>query len=153
MTSIYEGKVDQNYEEELSNDKAEERAAKLGLKVVTPEADELFLDIDTEDSLKIFHERMERLNKIMKPSFIINPSASGEVGHYHIYVKLPRDIKSEQERIFLQIYLGSDPAREFWGWARTLKSDKCPTLFFERPEVERPQYAVEILENSRAINL
>ena len=108
-------------------------AEEKGLKVVYPKDTELLLDIDTEEHMQLFEERAEYLNQFLPIDFEIKQSQSGHP-HYHIYVTL-EDRKgplADVERIFLQLFLGSDPTREFLSYLRVLSGEELPTLLLEK---------------------
>jgi len=107
-------------------------AEKKGLDIIYPKENELLLDIDTEEQMKIFEERAEYLNEFFPIEFEIRQSQSGHP-HYHIIISLSEDILLDNtERIFLQLFLGSDPTREFLSYLRILKGEDLPTLLLEK---------------------
>lgn len=109
-------------------------AEQNGLDVILPNPNQLFVDIDSEDALAIFVNRVGEIRKWVDLDYLVNSSPSGRKGHYHIYVTLTRNITSENERILLQLLLGSDPSREVMSWARVVAGNSAPTLFFEKKE-------------------
>lgn len=113
-----------NYEE------AEKKAEKLGKKIVTPEADQLFIDIDTPEQLEVFSTRIQELNHLHNVMSTRQIPSPGGVGHYHIYVTLENDM-DDTERVFLQLFLGSDPIREYLSLCLIQVGDPHPILFFE----------------------
>lgn len=108
-------------------------AEELGFVVRLPQANELFIDIDSTDGMKQFHATLRVLEKNgficqwqSEPSFTPN--------HYHIVVTLPFEV-SPTERILLQAVLGSDPKREVLSWMRIhYNLERPPTVFFEQSE-------------------
>jgi hypothetical protein len=126
-----------------------ELAKTLGRTVKLPAANELQLDIDSEEELNGFRARFARLKKILgrDPEKILGrdpgdrrggeatwtkaPSPSGKPGRYHVTVTLPRVGMTHVERIVLQAVLGSDPMREVLNFRRWQYGDEQPTLFFE----------------------
>ncbi len=107
---------------------AVEKAKALGCTVVFPKPNELFLDIDTEASMRRFVRGVSRLRRV---SYVVRSSPSGLPGRYHIVVTMPRPV-SPLERIALQAMLGSDLTRELLSWMRIQRGIDEPTLFFER---------------------
>ena len=118
------------YHQDDTIESAIAKAATLGLAVVFPAPNQLFVDIDDEDSMDVFAENIRRLNNV---SYTVAPSPSGTPGHYHITVTVPEAVSS-LERIALQAMLGSDPTREILSWQRLRRGISDPTLFFERPD-------------------
>ena len=130
-----------NIDERVAVERAEQRAAELGLQVVRPEKDELFVDLDSSEQMLLFKSRLPDISKFISTSAVTRASSSGEEGHYHAYVRLNRPVKSEEERILLQLLLGSDPTRELLSWARIqICGSDCATVFYEKPDVKKPEY-------------
>lgn len=107
------------------------KAKAVGKKIVIPKDNELMIDIDSEEQLLIFKDRIKELNELIHYVHSIKtiPSQGGS-GHYHIYVLLDLHL-TEIERAFLQLFLGSDPIREYLAYCLTKIGDPHPTLFFE----------------------
>ena len=105
-----------------------------GFRVVSPLENELFIDIDSEEQMKIFTSRLtERVRKeIGVVEWTANPSKSG-LPKRHITVTLDKGWLP-LERVFLQLYLGSDPTREYLSLFRIINGDPEPTLFFEKKD-------------------
>lgn len=122
----------QNYLSEIASDKAFEDAERGNKIVLLPKDNELFIDLDSEDALTLFNKRLKRLgtwhNTTDKQ---ISPSK--KKNHYHAIVTLETNIDPMQ-RIFLQLFLGSDPIRELLSLQRILIKDPHPTLFIEKKE-------------------
>ena len=124
-----------------------EQARALGRTVKLPAANELQIDIDSEDELNGFRARFARLKKILgeypssgeeraetavgEATWAKAPSPSRKPGRYHVTVTLPRNVRSHVERIVLQAVLGSDPMREVLNFRRWAHGDEQPTCFFE----------------------
>lgn len=118
----------------MSSAHAYEKAEKNGWTVVTPKANELFVDIDNEIDMVVFTANAELFNEhiwgIVKRD--IKPSKSGVAGRYHVTLTLSVDVTHEQ-RLLYQLMLGSDRKRELLGYVRMNLGDDVPTLFFEKP--------------------
>ena len=137
---------------DLLNEHAWEKAEKLGLDVVLPDDDELFIDLDTPEANEQFHKRIEDIEQFVKTIYVIRPSQSGDPGRNHAYVKLQRPVQSQHERMLLQILLGSDPTRELLSWARTtVKQDAHPVLFFEQKGLGKPVYTTKFRTDDREV--
>jgi hypothetical protein len=115
-------------------EEAFEIAAGKGCVVRVPGPRELFIDIDSDEANVSF----ERLRKACPADLIDRvdrtPSPSGRPGHYHIVVRLNRDLRDDRERVLLQAVLGSDPMRELLSWRRIENgSDSASvSIFFEK---------------------
>jgi hypothetical protein len=103
-----------------------------GFTIVYPKANELQIDIDTEEAFAEFKHRVKSLVKEYKVKIKINPSRHGLPGR-HATITLPFDV-TEVERIAWQSVLGSDPVRELLSMLRLQRGDSVPTLFVERKE-------------------
>lgn len=117
------------YMASFSSEKALKEADAKDMVVVLPDDFTLQIDIDTAESYRLFLFRIKYLGKWFNLTHKQNPSKKGEE-HRHIYVRLSEAISS-MERIFLQLYLGSDSKREFLSLMRIKNDDPHPTLFFE----------------------
>lgn len=109
---------------------AEQVAAQLGMRMVVPRADQLFIDIDSEDNLENFKEVYQRMQRDGLPvvGFHITPSKTA--GHYHVVVDLA-DTLPVVTRILLQTFLYSDRTREYLSYIRVLAESSTPIAFFE----------------------
>jgi hypothetical protein len=110
----------------------QETAAARGLRVVIPEPNQLFLDIDDSESFLVFVANIGILGDLAE-SQSIKPSPSGKAGRFHITVTLSRPVKDAFERIALQALLGSDRKHETLSWRAALAGMPNPTVFFEKP--------------------
>jgi len=110
------------------------KAEKKGLKVIVPEDNQLQIDIDDENQLAVFEERIKKLktHNFEIKDVKIQESISGSP-HRHIYITLEEHF-TDLERIFLQLFLGSDPVRELLSYERIREGDEYPTLFLEKEE-------------------
>ncbi len=108
---------------------ADTRAKARGCRLILPEEDELFIDIDREEDYEFFKKNVSWLTDIVD-RYEVQPSPSGKPGHYHIVVKLKRAVRDAFERIGLQAVLGSDRLRECLSWRNALNNSGRPTCFF-----------------------
>ena len=113
----------------------EKLAASRGCIVTYPKPNELFVDIDCEKDLAIFHSHIFKLEGRVV-SFTVNPSPSGEPGHYHARVTMGKDL-GDLERVCLQTLLGSDRLHELLSWLRIERKSPAVTVLFEKPEVAK----------------
>lgn len=119
-----------SYEEMKLHD-LEQLAESKGMKIIFPEDDELFIDIDSIEGLVQFNKQLEVLksNYGSDISAKITESKSG-MPHCHIIVKLPWNV-NQSERIALQAILGSDPLHELLCLMNHIKGYEKAVLFFE----------------------
>lgn len=123
--------VDQ--EKDTSSQGSLNEAHKQGWRIVVPKANELLLDIDSEEAFAEFKERYTRAaNFNLVEGYSARPSKSGTPGRYHVTVRVPGNIDSQLYRVALQAVLGSDWKREMYSIDRINKYDAIPTLFFEK---------------------
>ena len=103
-----------------------------GCTVRVPNANELFVDIDDEQSKTQFYMN---IGKVKEHMGVIDiqwiASRSGKPERNHIVVTLQRDVTA-MERIAMQSFLGSDLKREALSWVRLVNNDPNPTLFYEK---------------------
>jgi hypothetical protein len=120
---------------------AASKAAELGLEIITPKPNELFLDIDDAESLTLFHEMLPILKQMYAVETVfIKPSKSGGEKK-HVTVVLGDGVSSPEltteQRILLQAVLGSDRKRELLSYKRLVtgaRPDEYVTVFFELPK-------------------
>jgi hypothetical protein len=117
---------------------AKEAAAAKGQVVVLPADNELFLDIDDEESLALFKSCVEMMEHKVKLEWNMKPSPSGRSGRFHITVKMPRAV-TPIERVAIQAFMGSDRKRECLSWCRLQDGETTVTRFFEKPEEGKPK--------------
>ena len=90
--------------EDLEQERAEAKAEQLGMQIIHPEHDELFVDLDSVQARCVFDAKIEDVrNFVGVRAVAIKKSPSRQEGHFHAYVKLNRDINCEYERILLQL--------------------------------------------------
>lgn len=116
------------------NDRAEDKAAELGLVVVTPGPRQLFVDIDSDADNAYLEKQIARLisNGVTIVATGDTPSKSG-LPKRHVTLEVDHDL-TDIERIALQACLGSDRVREILSLCRVYKGISPATVFFERPE-------------------
>lgn len=104
-----------------------------GFVTVEPKADELQIDIDTEEQLELFWKQYAVLKREYNGTTIVRntPSRNGLPGR-HIIIRMDWDLEP-WERIAWQAALGSDPMRELLSSIRLTCGDIKPTLLIERP--------------------
>lgn len=122
---------DAEYEYAPNSQRAIDEAALLGMDVVFPAANQLQIDIDSDEA----YERYLRVHPLLYQHLGVvdgeeHPSKSGGEKR-HITLTLKKDI-TDTERILLQACLGSDPVREFLGYIQVLTGDPHPVLFLEK---------------------
>lgn len=117
-----------------SNEARQAPAESLGLVVVHPRADELTIDLDSEEAFAIFEKNFEIFNRYIAmervPLYLFSKSGPPK---RHVYLRLARPL-SDLERVALQACLGSDATRELCGWFRIHYKVESPTLLFETLE-------------------
>lgn len=106
-------------------------ADRQNLDVRLPSFDQLFIDIDDEWA----HTKFLRNIEILKQEFPFldwesTPSKSG-LPHRHIVVTLHEPIETQEQRLMLQAFLGSDPTHELLSWIAGRHGNTQPTVFFE----------------------
>ena len=119
---------------ELRSEAAHAEAEKLGLVVIVPKSNQLFIDIDTESQMSHFDRCFPIFLKRHACRKVTRPSPSGGRFHFHIVVTLLEEDVDARTRVLYQACLGSDPVREVLSLQRIELGDTTPTLFFEKPE-------------------
>ena len=117
---------------------AEKAAKKIGCKVVKPEANQLQLDIDSEDAYDVYKKRIMEFEH--HSNYIIrvekHPSKGG-LPKQHITLSVYESdgdtphLFGEYERIALQAVLGSDIIRETLNVWRLISGCENPSRLFE----------------------
>lgn len=106
-------------------------ASAMGMDIIFPKNNELFIDIDDTPSSLRFYEAMRRLRKL-GCNFVhtLNtPSKSGDVKR-HMIVKTPWPL-TPMECIAWQAALGSDRDRTIMELLDLRAGKRTPTCFFE----------------------
>jgi len=104
------------------------KAAETGRSVVTPNHDQLFIDLDSEEALDTFRSQMEIFQRSEHMIWQVHPSKTP--GHYHAKVTLRRFVVGF-ERVALQAALGSDRKRELLAILQAKDGMPGPNVFFE----------------------
>lgn len=113
-----------------SNEQCREWANQCNCDVIEAQSNQLFLDLDTEESYIIFQEHCRFLKKHFYPFTLhIGPSKSG-LPHRHVTVTFKQDLDI-MTRIALQACLGSDPMRELISVRRAIDKEDNIVIFFE----------------------
>jgi hypothetical protein len=113
---------------------AVEKAKSKGKIIIEPTDNELQLDIDSKEQYNILAARMMELNENSHCIFHTQEFPSqGGAWHKHIYLKLAVDTPI-LERIALQLFLGSDPVKEYLSLCLVKIGDPHPVLMFENPD-------------------
>lgn len=103
-----------------------------GYHVVTPQPDELQIDIDSDETYAAYVELLSMLQAFGREVVLITdvPSKSG-LPRRHVTLRYPRNL-SELERVAMQACLGSDPKREMFGLLRIETGIEPVTAFFDK---------------------
>lgn len=113
------------------------KAKRLGLDLVKPKADELFVDLDSVGAFGVFLGNLKAFADIFgKPTVEFTESRNGNV---HAYVRVHGHAFTDAERVALQASLGSDPKREMlsvYAKSRGMQS-RYVSVFFEKPNVKK----------------
>lgn len=113
-----------------SSSQTKDYAKENGWDCIVAGDSELFVDLDTKESIEAFPALYELFLQLFPDSVIMRqtPSKSG-VGQ-HVYVRL-KYAMAATERIAAQAALGSDGKREMLSLIRAMTGDPEPVLFFE----------------------
>lgn len=103
-----------------------------GFVISYPEADELQIDIDSEEQYETCMKAIDMFCANMDHALTYDeaPSRSG-LPRRHIRIRMPFDMTPWQ-RIALQASFGSDFQRELLSCIRVLRGDEHPTIFVEK---------------------
>ena len=121
---------------DLSTDRRDATAARLGMVSVLPTERELFLDLD-DGGLDV--AKLLELGKVAGLGLtLVGVWSSKTDGHSHALIRTDFDL-TPTLRCALQCALGSDRKRELLSLARILRADvqADPTVFFEKPDRAR----------------
>lgn len=130
---------------ELDTD-AEETARLKKMRILYPNHDEIFIDIDSDHAFTMLKERVAKLinciecfgyANIEKPFWTVYPSKSG-LPHRHVILKFEGSYFDTWQRIALQFMLGSDYIKEALSTMEMMVGVKKPVYFFE-PSVYDPE--------------
>jgi len=125
-------------EEDYNNLLREEYVKRIladGFEILEPEGNELLIDLDTPEQIRMFHSQYEMLERNMCDECyplakFIWPSRGGN--GEHVYIAMDFNM-TPGERIAFQAALGSDPKRELLSLIRFKKGDIKPTILVEVP--------------------
>ena len=125
--------------DEPNSQRTIEEAEANNLVVVFPTAHQLQIDIDSNRAFDVYFAMKPLLEKyygVRKQTIAYSRSGAPK---RHITVELFRTVSNE-ERILLQVLMGSDRVREFLGLIQLNQGDPHPVLFLEKkPEVKSGQ--------------
>lgn len=116
-----------------------EKARALGLEVVFPNENELFVDIDSNESWDEFLDAIPLLSQMERaPGLLRFTVTASRNGNKHVVVTLGRPVKDQEERLMLQAMLGSDRKRELLGLRQVRSGDRIlaqrAVCFFNKKE-------------------
>lgn len=94
-----------------------EHAQSLGLQVVTPEADQIFIDLDDEADRAVMLEVIAMFGR-NGYTLRVEKETESKSGKRHVYIRAGFPL-TEIERVALQACLGSDRKREALSIMRT----------------------------------
>lgn len=114
---------------------AVEKATRLGLLLVKPGPNEVFVDLDSLEERGAFKRRFDMAKKLW-PKISVRYTVSSSGGDKrHAYVTIPElDAIGNHERIAIQAALGSDPFRELLAVFHGRAGYEYTSVFFEKPE-------------------
>ena len=135
LTEVVSGKYfDPSSVQELLDQDMYEVAKSNGCSVITPEPNQLFLDIDSEKDylyMESILSSLQELNLISR-DFNMTVSFSKSGGqHKHVVLTFTNRIFTEQERILFQLLLGSDHKKERISFLRLLAGQENPIRLFK----------------------
>jgi hypothetical protein len=102
-----------------------------GFKIVLPESNEVFIDIDSEEDYLLYQDQMKILCKMFANVASEEHESRNGLPGRHITLFMPFEL-SDAERIGWQASLGSDYKRELLSMIRLTRGDLHPTLFVEK---------------------
>ncbi len=109
-------------------------AAKAGgFEVTFSDEKTLLIDIDSEQQYETFQNRLSRLDEMTDYEMNKYVSVSG-LPHRHVIISTVQGFNI-MERLFLQLFLGSDPIREFISYLRVLEDDANPSMLVKDGKV------------------
>ena len=115
------------------------QAEKDGNRVVFPEENQLFIDIDSEEAGERFHRLFTKFKTLIdEDASILYDEPSFTEGHRHIIVETGLHL-TDESRLMFQCLLGSDQVRELLAYVRVSEGDEHPSLFIEKPILALPE--------------
>jgi len=115
----------------IMSQSAYEKAEKHGLQVVLPTNHQLFIDIDGEEAYAVFVKNYPQFCHWYEVTEKVETPSKSGLPKKHIYITLKEKV-TDNERLVLQAFLGSDLVREFLGMMRINANDSHVTLFLEK---------------------
>lgn len=117
------------------------KAGSLGLVVVLPKPNELFIDIDNDEDYEVYEQNLAifKANELQRGLLIHVKEKVSKSGlpNRHITLTFGRTFTA-LERINLQAMLGSDRKHEFLSLISLAAGHPSPTMFFEKPDRKKP---------------
>ncbi len=111
------------------NENAVDKAARLGMDLVLPKPNELFIDLDSISAAREFYNRWDIFLQVYPTATVKYTTSKG--GNLHAYVNMENPVESMTHRIALQAALDSDPLREMIAVKHLLEGYEYPSCFFE----------------------
>lgn len=123
----------------------DEAAESVGASVRRPLPDELFIDADVFDA-DVWAWRVGLLQEAIGRLEVVSVLPSKTLGHFHAIVKLDRPVVNAEERIMLELALGSDINRAILG-LRDIKDGRPndSSVFSEFKPIPAPK-PMELIE-------
>lgn len=126
---------------------APDKAARLGLDLVRPADDELFIDLDSSEMVAEFLEKLRFFRDLYEVTSVQWTRSKG--GNWHAYVRVRDVIFDRTERVALQAALGSDPAREMIAIMHLNVGYDYENVFFEKPGVAKTDVPWHLIESEK----
>lgn len=114
----------------MINENPTEVAATKGKLVVYPAPNEVQLDLDSDQSINEFWQRIRMVERHLDVEYPVKVSPSSTSGHWHVTVTLPHKL-TQWQRLAWQSLLGSDSNRELLNLIRLVAFDDSKSCFFE----------------------
>ncbi len=105
-----------------------------GYKAITRQPNQLFLDIDTPCDQGLSKELYCRVKMIATRYGLSDWTQTiSKSGNIHLVMNFrPPIVFSDKEAILLQMFLGSDPVKEWLSFERCIEKIKNPILLYEK---------------------
>lgn len=134
----------------VPRENARDKAARLGLELVLPADNELFIDLDTLEAIDEFKIRFGDFTSINTFKHAKVQYTTSANGNTHVIVTLPDEKFTVLERIALQAALGSDPIREMIDVDNQRDGYEFVSVLFEKPGTTRRDTPLEVKETTHA---
>jgi hypothetical protein len=108
-----------------------DKATRLGLDVVEPQDDEVFVDLDCSHDQYIMEANLALLREKGLDIRLVNITRSVN-GNRHAYIKTGFCL-TDIQRVALQAILGSDRKREALAFVNIVAGVEPVSVFFEKP--------------------